>query len=144
MVITRKNERHTGSASVGVSQDKKSQPENSQAILFPDDSKDTLLSCKSRVSLDGVSTSTPSSRTESAPTIPSKSKQSYVQSGDHQFQYKNADLFKLIKPCSINIKDIFDYNDNEQHCMISKCRIKNCKTCNILITDTHFTSDLTH
>lgn len=57
--------------------------------------------CQSRVSLDGVPTRTPSSSMENAPTIPY-----YAQSADLQFQCKNADLFKLTKPCSVNIKDM--------------------------------------
>ena len=40
--------------------------------------------------------------------------------------------------------DILDFNDTEQQCLISKCRTKNCKTCNILITDVHNTSNLTN
>ena len=39
---------------------------------------------------------------------------------------------------------LVDFNDTEQQCLISKCRTKNCKTCNILITDVHNTSNLTN
>ena len=47
-------------------------------------------------------------------------------------------------PCSVQLHDILDFNDTEQHCLISICRTKNCKTSNILITETHFTSNLTN
>ena len=62
---------------------------------------------------------------------------------DHLFQYKNSDYFKIIKQCSITLYAIFGYNDHEPHCIISKYDIENCKTCNILITDSYFTSSLT-
>ena len=68
---------------------------------------------------------------------------SYAQSDDHRFQYKNSDLSNNIRPCSVQLNDILNYNDNEQHCNISRCGVKNCKTCNILITDTTFSSNLT-
>lgn len=109
----------------------------------PDSRSDTLLSCKYVVSPDG-NLSTLTSGMESAPTNSTKSTQSHVQSADHLFQYKNSDYFKIIKPCSITLNDIFDYNDDEPHCTISKCGIKNCKTCNILITDPYFSSSLTN
>ena len=47
-----------------------------------------------------------------------------------------------MRPCFFLLHDILDFNDTEQHCLISKCRTKNCQTCTILITDTHFTSNL--
>ena len=49
-----------------------------------------------------------------------------------------------MRPCFVQLHDILDFNETEQHCLISKCRTKNCKTCNVLITDTHFTSNLTN
>jgi len=49
-----------------------------------------------------------------------------------------------VRPCSVQLHDIFDFNDTEQHRLISKCRTNNTKTCNILITDAHFTSNLTN
>ena len=52
-------------------------------------------------------------------------------------------MFNNIRPCSVQLNDILNYNDNEQHCNISRCGVKNCKTCNILITDTTFSSNLT-
>jgi hypothetical protein len=48
------------------------------------------------------------------------------------------------RPYSVQLHDILDFDDTQQHCLISKCRTKNCKTCNILITDVHFTSNLTN
>ena len=69
---------------------------------------------------------------------------SYAQSDDHRFQYKNSDLFNNIRPCSVQLNAILNnYNDNEQHCSISRCEVKNGKTFNILITDTTFSSNLT-
>ena len=103
----------------------------------PDSRSDTLLSCKTVVSPD-VNLSTLTSGIDSAPTIPTKSTQSHVQSADHLFQFKNSHYFKIIKPCSITLHDIFDYNDDEPHCTTSKCGIKNFKTCNILIKDSYF------
>jgi hypothetical protein len=49
-----------------------------------------------------------------------------------------------MRPCSVQLHDILDFNDTEQHCLIYKCRTTNCKTCNILITETNFTSNLTN
>ena len=49
-----------------------------------------------------------------------------------------------MRPCSVQLHDILDFNDTEQHCFISKCRTQQCKTCNIFITYTHFTSNLTN
>ena len=49
-----------------------------------------------------------------------------------------------MRPCSVQLHDILDFNDTEQHCLIYKCRTQNCKTCNILITETNFTSNLTN
>ena len=45
------------------------------------------------------------------------------------------------RPYSVQLHDILDFDDTQQHCLISKCRTKNCKT---LITETHFTSNLTN
>ena len=45
---------------------------------------------------------------------------------------------------SVQVHDNLDFNDTEQHCLISKCRTKNSKNCNILLTDAHFISNLTN
>ena len=68
---------------------------------------------------------------------------SYVQSNDQRFQYQNADLLAQVRPCSIQLDDILNFTNFEQHCVIKKCKQKNCKTCNILITEPSFTSNLT-
>ena len=92
----------------------------------PGDTTDTVSSSQAGVQPNPVTTNT-----------------SYVQSEDPGFQYKNSDLYKVVRPCSVTLHDILDYDDTEQHCTISQCKTKNCKTCAILITDTYFTSDLT-
>ena len=107
----------------------------------PDNRPDTLLSCETVVAPDG-NPSTLMSGMDRAPTIPTKSTQSHTQSADHPFQYKNTDYFKVIRPCSINLNVTSDYIDDELHCTLSTCANKYGKTCNILITDTFFTSTL--
>ena len=39
--------------------------------------------------------------------------QSHDQSAVDLFQYKYSELVKQIKPCTITLNDIFDYNDDE-------------------------------
>ena len=70
-------------------------------------------------------------------------KMTHVQSSESSLYYKNSDKFEYIRPCTVQLSDILDFNDNHQYCSISKCNRKNCKTCDILITDTHFQSNLT-
>ena len=76
-------------------------------------------------------------------TLPIKISSSYVQSENPSLQYQNADDFVHIRPCTVHLRDILDYDDTEQHCSIKRCGNKRCKTCQILITDTQFTSNLT-
>jgi len=71
-------------------------------------------------------------------------KQSYIQSDDHQFFYKDSDNFKLLKPCSAKLEDIFKCNNSTDQFTIAKYNSKNWKTCKILITDKEFTSNLTN
>ena len=47
-----------------------------------------------------------------------------------------------MRPCFVQLHDILDFIETEQHCLISKCRTKNYKTCNILNTNTNSTSNL--
>ena len=108
----------------------------------PDNRPDTLLSCKTVVS-PGANLSTFTSGMDGAPSIPTESSQSHVQSADHKIQHKSSDYIKAIKPCSVTVNDIFDVKD-EPHCTVSKCGIKNCKTCNILKIDYFYTSTLTN
>ena len=71
-------------------------------------------------------------------------KLNYVVSDDNILWYRNADRFIQIKPCEVKVLDVlkdnkFDPND----CKVSKCGSKNCNTCDILITDNSFSSNLT-
>ena len=68
---------------------------------------------------------------------------SYVQSSDSSLYYKQSDNFVYIRPCKVLLKDVFDYDNNLQYCSVTKCGKKQCKTCDILITDTSFQSNLT-
>ena len=71
-------------------------------------------------------------------------KLSYVVSDDITLWYRNADRFILINSCEVKVVDVL--RDNKfvpNDCIISKCGIKNCKTCNILITGNSFSSNLT-
>ena len=67
---------------------------------------------------------------------------SVIRNSDHHTNNKISNL--RMRPCSVQLHDILDFIDTEQHCLIYKCRTKNCKTCNILITDINFTSNLTN
>ena len=58
--------------------------------------------------------------------------------------YRNADRFIRIKPCEVKVVDVLrDHKFVPNDCTISKCGTRNCKTCNILITDNSFSSNLT-
>ena len=70
--------------------------------------------------------------------------ETFVVSSNHELWYKHADRYIKIKPCKVEVVDILkDHKFTQRECLISKCDTKNCKTCNILITDTSFTSNLT-
>ena len=68
---------------------------------------------------------------------------SYVQSDNSSLWYKNCDQFLHIPPCKVQLRDLFNHKDGP-YCSISRCGIKNCKTCNILITEPQFKSCLTN
>ena len=70
-------------------------------------------------------------------------KTSYVQSYNKEMWYKNSDTFIKIPSLKVNLKNIFDYDENID-CNINKCSQKNCKLCSILITETEFKSNLTN
>jgi len=53
---------------------------------------------------------------------------SYVQSEDPRFQHKSSGHYKSVRPCSVQLLDIFDYNDIEQHCIISEYGSSKCMT----------------
>jgi hypothetical protein len=67
---------------------------------------------------------------------------SVTRKSDHHINDKISNL--RMRPWSVQLHDILDLNVTEQHCLIYKCRTKHCKSCNILITDTNFTSNLTN
>ena len=69
---------------------------------------------------------------------------SHIVSDDNTLWYKNADRFIQIKPCQVKVVDILkDHTFDPTDCQVSKCGTKNCKTCNILITDNSFSSNFT-
>ena len=71
-------------------------------------------------------------------------KLSYVVSHDNTLWYRNADRFNRIKSCEVKVVDVLrDHKFVPNDCTISKCGTNNCKTCNILITDNSFSSNLT-
>ena len=76
------------------------------------------------------------------PSFPRHDNNSVIRNSDHHTNEKVSNL--RMPPCSVQLHDILDFNDTQQHCLIFKCRTKNCKTSNILITETHFTSNLTN
>ena len=71
-------------------------------------------------------------------------KLNYVVSDDNTLCYRNADKFIQIKPCKVKVIDVLkDHKFEPNDCKVSKCGSKNCKTCDILITDNSFSSNLT-
>ena len=86
-------------------------------------------------------TDTASFRSTGVQNTPILSKTSYTQSANPEFQYKN---YYSIRPCSVLLEDVLDFENVQSHCSVSKCGIKNCKTCKILITDTKIKSNLTN
>jgi hypothetical protein len=85
---------------------------------------------------------TVSSGTAGVPSSQDTTNNSVIRNADH---HTNDNISNLrMRPCSVQLHDILDFNDTEQHCLISKCRITYCKTCSVLATDTHFTSNLTN
>ena len=65
-----------------------------------------------------------------------------IHQSDHLAPATNNDI--PLRTCSVQLKDIFDFDNAEQFCNISKCTAKKCKTCDILIIDPQFTSNLTN
>ena len=68
-----------------------------------------------------------------------------MQGPSSEYFYKNADKYIHIRECQVKLTDIL--KDHTTECppfSIDKCHSKNCKTCDILITDTSFTSNLTN
>ena len=70
---------------------------------------------------------------------------SHIVSDDNNLWYKNADRFIQIKPCQVKVVVILKYHTfDPTDCQASKCGTKNCKTCNILVTDNSFSSNFTN
>ena len=68
----------------------------------------------------------------------------HIVSDDNTLWYKNANRFIQIKPCQVKVVDILkDHTFDPSDCQVSKCGTKNCKTCNIFITDNSFSSNFT-
>ena len=94
----------------------------------------------------GMSPDTVISATVGVPHIALRdiTKLSYVVSDDNTLSYRHADRFIQIKPCNVKVLDVRkDHKFVPNDSTISKCGNKNCKTCNILITDNSFSSNLT-
>ena len=72
---------------------------------------------------------TVSSGTAGVPFSQDTTNNSVIRNSYHHTNDKISNLG--MRPCSVQLHDILDFNDTEQHCLISKCRTKNCKTCNI-------------
>ena len=71
-------------------------------------------------------------------------KHSYIQSDNRELRYNNSDKFINIKPCQVQLNDLFKGDPLISYCHISKCGNKRCKTCDILGTSSNFTSSLTN
>ena len=101
----------------------------------------TSLSIK-RSERDGTM-DTVSSGTTGVPSSHDPTNSSVIRNSDHHTNDKISNL--RMRPCSVQLHDILDFSDTEKHYLISKYRTKSgSKTCNILITDAHFTRDLTN
>ena len=59
-------------------------------------------------------------------------KMTYLQSDDKSLWYRDGDVYKQIKNCSVKLRNILEFDDSAIP--------KNCKTCKILIKETQFTS----
>ena len=88
-----------------------------------------------------VTMDTVSSDMAGVPSSPDMTNISNTTHSDHR-PSDNSNITH-IQPCSVLLKDILVFDDTVQHCRISKCETKGCKTCAILITDAEFTSNLT-
>ena len=69
-------------------------------------------------------------------------KNTYVQSKGN-FYFKNGNKYQKIKPCKVLLSDCLTSSVSDSMACISKCGIKNCKTCSMLITSPEFSSNLT-
>ena len=97
-------------------------------------------------SQNGMSPDTGMSATVGVPHIVLRdiTKLSYVVSYDNTLWYRNADKLIQIKSCEVKVLGVLkDHKFVPNGCTISKCVTKNCKTCNILIIDNCFSSNLT-
>ena len=67
---------------------------------------------------------------------------SYVQS-EGNYYFKNNNEYKTIKPSQVLLPDCLKSSVSDPTATLTKCGIKNCKTCSILITSPQFSSNLT-
>ena len=72
------------------------------------------------------------------------STRSYVQSPNKTFWYNNSDYYIPIRKSRVVLTDVLRFEDDSSNCSITRCKSKNCKTCDILITDNTFTSNFTN
>jgi hypothetical protein len=66
----------------------------------------------------------------------------YVQSSDNKLWYRNGDSYAPIKNSHVSLYNMFSDSSTDLMCSISRCSAKNCKTCDVVITDNLFTSNL--
>jgi hypothetical protein len=79
-----------------------------------------------------------SSGTAGVPFSQDTTNNSVIRNSDHHTKDIISNL--RMRPCSVQLHDILDFNESEQQFFISKSGTKNH---NILITDVHFTGNLT-
>jgi hypothetical protein len=101
-----------------------------------------LTSASIKMSEQDGTMDTVSSGTAGVPFSQDTTNNSVIRNSDHHINNKISNL--RMRPCSVQLHAILDFNDTEQHCLISKYRTTYCKTCNVLITDNNFTSHLTN
>ena len=66
----------------------------------------------------------------------------YLQSDDKSPWYRDLNVCKQPKSCSVKLRNTLAFDESEPHCSITSCNSKKCKTCKILIKETHFTCGL--
>ena len=55
----------------------------------------------------------------------------YLQSDDKSLWYRDGDVYKQIKNCSVKLRNISEFDDSEPHCSITLCNSKKCKICKL-------------
>ena len=51
-------------------------------------------------------------------------KMTYLQSDDKSLWYRDGDVYKQIKNCSVKLRNILEFDDSEPHCSITSCNSK--------------------